>query len=131
MIAKDNLPFNTVEKEGFQYFMRTTVPLYKVPGRKTVTTLIEEKNELLSNVIKIKLSTAEYLCLTTDVWTDTLNIRSYLGMKAHFVLNEKLTSIVIGVTELSKRHTSQIILDNGFHLYVLNGILKRILLLLL
>lgn len=106
MIAKDNLPFNTVEKEGFQYFMKTTVPLYKVPGRKKITTLIEEKYELLSNVMKIKLSAVEYLCLTTDVWTDTLNTRSYLGMAAHFVLNEKLTSIVIGVTELSERHTS-------------------------
>jgi len=40
------------------------------------------------------------------VWTDTLNTRSYLGTTAHFVFNEKLTSIIIGVTELSERHTS-------------------------
>jgi len=106
MIAKDNLPLNTVEKEGFQYLMKTIVPLYKVPGRKKITTLIEEKYQLLSNMMKIKLSTVEYLCLTTDVWTDTLNTRSYLGMTVHFVLNEKLTSAIIGVTELSDRHTS-------------------------
>jgi len=40
------------------------------------------------------------------VWTDTLNTRSYLGTTAHFVLNEKLTFVIIGVTELSERHIS-------------------------
>lgn len=102
MIAKDNLPFNTVEKEGFKYFMKTAVPLYKIPGRKSITTLMEEKYKLLSNIIKIKLSSVEYLCLTTDVWIDTLNTRSYLRTTAHFVLNEKLTSVIIDVTERIK-----------------------------
>lgn len=98
--------FNTVEKEGFKYLIKTAVPLYKIPGRKTITTLIEEKYEVLSNVMKAKLSSVEYLCLTTDVWTETLNTRSYLGTTAHFVFNEKLTYIIIEVTELSERHTS-------------------------
>lgn len=69
MIAKDNLPFNTVEKEGFKYFIKIAVPLYKTPGRKTITTLIEEKYVVLSNIMKVKLSSVEYLCLTTDAWT--------------------------------------------------------------
>lgn len=56
--------------------------------------------------MKVKLSSVEYLCFTTDVWTDTLNTRSYLGTTAHFVFNEKLTSIIIGVTKLNERHTS-------------------------
>lgn len=82
------------------------VPLYKIPGRKTITCLIEEKYEILSNIMKTKLSTIEYLCLTTDIWTDTLNTKSYLGMTAHFALDEKLNSVVIGITELNERHTS-------------------------
>lgn len=52
MIAKDNLPFATVEKEGFRNLMRTTVPLYKVSGRKIITILIEEKYTILSAMIK-------------------------------------------------------------------------------
>lgn len=106
MIAKDHLPFNTVEKEDFQYMMKTIIPLYKIPGRKTITNLMEEKYELLSNIIKARLSTVDYLCLTTDVWTDTLNTKSYLGLTAHFIVQGKLSSLVIGVTELSERHTS-------------------------
>lgn len=43
MIAKDNLPFNTVEQESFQYVMKTIASLYPMPGGKTITSLLEEK----------------------------------------------------------------------------------------
>lgn len=107
MIAKDNLPYNTVEKEDFQYLMKTTVPLYKIPGRKTITSLMQQKYELLSNIMKDKLNTIDHLCLTTDIWTDTLNTKSYLGVTAHFTSGGKLLSIAIGVTELTERHISE------------------------
>lgn len=100
MIAKDNLPFQMVENEGFQYLLKTAAPLYKVPGRKSVTSLMEEKYELLSIVMKLKLSAADAVTLTSDVWTDTLNTRSYLGMTAHFASKDKLESVTIGVTLL-------------------------------
>jgi hypothetical protein len=48
MIAKDNLPLNTTEHEGFRYLMQNLVPLYKIPGRKMITHLMEEKYKLLS-----------------------------------------------------------------------------------
>jgi len=34
MIAKDNLPYNIVEKEGFQSSLVVTVPLYKILEKK-------------------------------------------------------------------------------------------------
>ncbi|XP_011880756.1 PREDICTED: zinc finger BED domain-containing protein 4-like [Vollenhovia emeryi] len=107
MIAKDNLPFRTVENEGFQYLLKTTTPLYKIPGRKSITNLMEDKYELLSMVAKLKLSTTDAVTLTTDVWTDTLNTRSYLGVTAHFVSEDKLESVTIGVTLLEERHTAE------------------------
>lgn len=106
MIAKDNQPFQIVEDEGFQHFVKTAIPLYKVPGRKSITRLMEEKYELLSMVIKSKLSAVDTLTLTSDVWTDTLNIRSYLGMTAHFISEAKLQSVMLGVTPLEERHTA-------------------------
>ncbi|XP_033228569.1 uncharacterized protein LOC117180276 [Belonocnema kinseyi] len=36
MIAKDNLPLNTVEKECFKYLIKTTIPLYSIPSRKII-----------------------------------------------------------------------------------------------
>ena len=52
MIAKDNIPFSTVEKDGFQYLMENTVPLYKITSRETITMFIEEKCTFLSGTIK-------------------------------------------------------------------------------
>jgi len=52
MIAIDQLPLSTVNKEGFKYFMKIAAPLYDLPSRKTITHLVEtrytqlkEKNE--------------------------------------------------------------------------------------
>lgn len=42
MIAKDNMPFNIVTREGFKYFIMTTAPLYNVPGRQSITEYMEE-----------------------------------------------------------------------------------------
>ncbi|KAL1488133.1 hypothetical protein ABEB36_015091 [Hypothenemus hampei] len=60
MIAKDNLPYQTVEKEGFKFLMKTIIPLYKVPGRKSITQRMEEKYSFLSSCIKQKMETIEY-----------------------------------------------------------------------
>ncbi|XP_071580650.1 E3 SUMO-protein ligase ZBED1-like [Temnothorax nylanderi] len=107
MIAKDNLPFSTVEKEGFRTFMRSASPLYKIPCRTTITTLMEGKYEFLSDMIKTRLSEVRYLSLTTDIWTDTLNTKSFLGVTAHYVSSEQHKSVTIGVTELAERHTAE------------------------
>ncbi|KAK2575313.1 hypothetical protein KPH14_008161 [Odynerus spinipes] len=107
MIVKDNMPFQIVENEGFKAYTKGLCPLFKLPSRKTVTSLIEEKYQVLSNMIKTQLSTVEHLSLTTDVWTDPLNTKSFLGITGHFVLNEEHKSVTIGVTELDERHTSR------------------------
>lgn len=45
--------------------------------------------------------------LTTDIWTDTLNTKSYLGWTGHFIDEGKLQSITFGVTELEERHNAE------------------------
>ena len=107
MIAKDNMPFNTVEKEGFKYLMKTAVPLYKLPGRKSITTYMEEKYNLFSAAVKNRLSFVDYFSLTADCWSDVHNDVSYLGMTAHYEREGELLSTTIGVTELSESHTAE------------------------
>ncbi|XP_003241803.1 zinc finger BED domain-containing protein 1-like [Acyrthosiphon pisum] len=108
MLAKDNLPLSTTEKPGFVHFMRKAAPMYKVPSRKIVTKLVQSKYEVLSSLVKSKLSNIEYITITADIWTDIINTTSFLGMTAHFLNNSKLDleSITIGVLELADNHTS-------------------------
>lgn len=109
MIAKDNMPFSTVENEGFLTFMKTVVPLYTIPSRRTVTRLLEGKYDLLSSMVKVQLSEIKDVSLTTDIWMDSLNTKSFLGVTSHFILNDEHKSVTIGVTELKERHTSDYI----------------------
>lgn len=46
MIAKDNLSLNTVEKDGFHHILKLIAPLYKIPARKQITELLDEKYEV-------------------------------------------------------------------------------------
>jgi len=106
MIVKDNLPFCIVEKEGFQTFVNTLLPLYKIPSRKSITHLIEEKYELLSNMIKAQFSELKYLSLTTDIWTESLNTKSFLGLTVHYLVKEQHKSVTIGVVEMKRKDIS-------------------------
>lgn len=80
MMAKDNMLLNTPDKEGFQFFMKTVAPHYKLGGRKMFTKLIDQKYEVLSDAFKSKLEKVSNFVLTTNVWTDTLNTKSFLGI---------------------------------------------------
>ncbi|CAH0562957.1 unnamed protein product [Brassicogethes aeneus] len=108
-ISKDNLPLNTTDKEGFKHLLKTAAPLYKIPGRKAITNLIDKKYEVLSELIKNKLIQVNHMTLTTDIWTETMNTTSFLGLTVHFYFENKLNSISLSVLELSERHTGQYI----------------------
>jgi len=72
MVAKDNMPLNTVEKNGFQYFLKVIALLYKIPAPKQLTKLMDNEYEMLSLLMMNKLSTATTIILTCDVWTEVL-----------------------------------------------------------
>lgn len=106
MLAKDKMPLSTVEKEGFKTFVNYTAPFYKIPNRKQITEKMKDKYKALSNSVKDMFSKLNDIVLTTDIWTETVNNRSYLGLKSHFIDNNALKSIMIGVMDLDKRHTT-------------------------
>ncbi|KYN50115.1 Zinc finger BED domain-containing protein 1 [Cyphomyrmex costatus] len=85
--------------------MKIIVPLYTLPSRKTITSLVDDKYNALSAVIRNKLATVEYVSITVDIWTDTLNTKSYLGTTVHFVSEDKLKSATLGLLPLADRHT--------------------------
>ena len=66
----DELPFRFVDGEGFQEFMNTVEPRFKIPSHVTmmkdcVSLYMAEKEKLRAMFMK---SNAR-VCLTTDTWT--------------------------------------------------------------
>lgn len=106
MICKDYEPFSIVEREGFQNFLKNHFPLYKVPSRKTLKTHFEKKFEKVSETYKAFLKQSSNFTLTTDLWADTMNSRSFLGITAHFEHKYELCSINLEVYQMPIQHTA-------------------------
>ena len=68
---------------------------------------MDEKYRKISSEYKEHLREATDLTLTTDVWTETMNTRSFLGVTAPFIYNGQLTSALLGAYELSTSHTAE------------------------
>lgn len=109
MICKDHQPFSIVENEGFKNLMKAVAPQYKLPSRTTLRRWLDNKYEAVSETFRKKLSTIADLTLTTDIWSDTLNMKSFIGITVHFGIDVNLISVTLGVYELDERHTSQYI----------------------
>uniref|UniRef100_A0ABD2W1A3 BED-type domain-containing protein n=1 Tax=Trichogramma kaykai TaxID=54128 RepID=A0ABD2W1A3_9HYME len=106
MIVDCNLPVHIVDKESLRDFIRSLNAHYAPPGRKKMTELIEKKYAYLSAKLKNTLSALDAVSITTDIWTDTLNTQSYLGLSAHFTEDNEFKTAMIGVHALNNSHTS-------------------------
>ncbi|XP_072939812.1 E3 SUMO-protein ligase ZBED1-like [Epargyreus clarus] len=106
MICKDNQPFTIVENDGFRNLMKVTAPHYKLPSKTTLTRWVDDKYEALSAMFKNKLKSVENITLTTDMWTETMSMRSFLGITGHFGICTDFFSITLGVYQSFDRNTS-------------------------
>lgn len=83
-------------------------PAYSLPTRKTISTsLIPKLYNKVAVVVKIKLSQAEAVCLTTDGWT-SINNESFIAVTAHFFNDSfELCSVLLRCSEFYERHTAE------------------------
>lgn len=84
MMARDDMPLQTTEKEGFRTFCKAMQPLYQLPSEPTCTKAMENKYLDLRQSYGRKLAKAKSIGLTLDLWTHTDTMQSYLGVTAHF-----------------------------------------------
>ena len=68
--------------------------------------MIEEKYAYSSGKLKKVFSKLTASLLTTGIWTDWLNTKSYLGLTPHYTEYNNYKSAMIGVQPLDDRHTS-------------------------
>jgi hypothetical protein len=71
---------------------------------------LDDKYNLLSAKLKQEfLQVKSFAAITTDIWTDVMNTKSFLGITVHYLQQEILKSITIGVHPLEHSHTSDYI----------------------
>lgn len=89
--------------------MKEVAPLYKVPTRNTIKSRILQKYDVVSSNFKCLLKDIEDITITTDIWSEMMTTKSYLGVTVHFIHSSKLCSAALGIFELSKSHSANYI----------------------
>jgi len=72
--------------------MQTVCPLYKIPNRNTSRRRVDDIYDVISCEFKESLSKVQHVAVTTDAWTETMQMKSFLGIIIHFIKDTKLQS---------------------------------------
>ena len=107
-IAVDMQPLSVVENKGFLDLMKAAEPRFKVPSRGYFTrTVIPSLYSRVQSDVKEMLKTAQFLCITTDLWTAAHSNRAYLCVTCHGIDSGwQLCSYCLAIKELPVAHTA-------------------------
>ena len=110
-IASDLLPSSLVESPQFHSFMEAANPQFQVPGRKHLSTkLLPQRSSEIRKDIQNILRKAPVVCVTVDIWSSR-QLRSYLGITAHVILDWSLKSVMLACSRFHGSHTSDAIME--------------------
>lgn len=65
--------------------MKEAAPGYKIPSDKSFKKLLDEKYEALHNIYLEKFKGINHFSITCDVWSETMTMKSFLGVTIHYV----------------------------------------------
>ena len=130
MIARDNLPLQTVSNEGLNTFLCKHTNLEQsesdrgfktvLPSRRTVTRAGEKIYKELRAILETSIVSDNHIgaAATFDIWTDRYAKTTYCGITYHFIDNNfDRKRVLLDASKFGERHTA----DN-IGLYV-NGVL--------
>nr|KAJ0216304.1 hypothetical protein LSAT_V11C300142670 [Lactuca sativa] len=85
MIIIDELPFKTVEHEGFRDLLNMLQPQFQIPSRTAITNdCLEIYKSEVEKLKKYFAKNRQRISLTTNLWTSRQNL-SYMCLTAHFI----------------------------------------------
>ncbi len=108
MIAVDNEPFTLVNHVGFARLMNLVEPRYQFPSDKYFSEkLIPEMYEKVCGRVKILVSKAAHVSITTDVWSSVAQ-DSYISLTAHYITPDfEHQQVCLHAAPFNDRHTGE------------------------
>lgn len=98
--------------------MKTVVPQYKIPSRKTFNNLLDCKYRGVAVLFRSKIQNAGNYSLIIDVWTECLQTKSFVGIRVRFGANTEIHTATLGVYELDDRQTAGYISEKLLAAYI-------------
>ena len=115
MILVHEYPFNTMEHEVFNVFMKTATPYYQKISRNTARNDCISTFELEKKKLKTMLGSVNRVSLTTDFWKSRQKI-GYMCLTCHFVGSSwKLQKRIINFCDVPPPHSGVVISDAIFN----------------
>lgn len=106
------MPFDVVSGDGFRNLLKTFDKNYNMPHRKTVTRKSDSRFISVAEYLKNKISCAKWVSITSDIWTEQYNTKSYLSLTVHFINNKRMESVTVALKPLNSSHTADNIKNN-------------------
>ena len=106
-VAHDLQPLSVVESDAFQHLLYTAEPKFQMPSRKHLSyTLLPQRAERVRQMLKQQMSRAPSVYLTVDMWSSR-DMRSYIGITSHFVVDFVLESQMVACKRFRGSHTAE------------------------
>ncbi|XP_055051262.1 E3 SUMO-protein ligase ZBED1-like [Misgurnus anguillicaudatus] len=111
-IAKDMLPFSTVEKSGYKKLIHVLDPRYVLPGRKYFSkTAIPKLYVMCKESVQQEILSAKYFATTSDLWSSRTS-EPYISLTIHFIDNEwGLKTRCLETAYFPEDHTGEVIAE--------------------
>ncbi|XP_055550267.1 zinc finger BED domain-containing protein 4-like [Wyeomyia smithii] len=86
--------------------MRTLAPSFKIPSVSYIKEKLCLKYEVLSASYKLRINRAPHICLSMDIWTETMSEKGFLGITVHFLEGTSFVSTDIVIKQMCTNHTA-------------------------
>ena len=137
LCIEDIRPFSTVEGSGMQAFVKECIKIGAkygehvnvkdmLPTGTTISNNVKNIKDKLVEIVKTELGFIKNFSATTDLWTDSFKMRSYLALTIHYIINESLFERVLAVDEIEAPLSGENIFDKIKTIFLDYGITDNI-----
>ena len=106
-VAHDLMPLSVVDSTAFREFVFEGTPAFVIPSRKHLSyTLLPQRAEQVRVDLKRHMHIADVVYLTVDLWSSR-DMRSFIGIKGHFVNDFVLHTVMVACKRFHGSHTRE------------------------
>ena len=108
-MAATSYPFNLIYCEEFRDFIIFLNPKFNIPGLIKINNYANEFSEKMICEIETRLKEANFLTLSTDLWTTKNMKNSFLALNCHFY-DKKLNSnqtVLLSLKLMNEKHSAE------------------------
>ena len=126
LIISCALPLSIVENKHFQTFCRDLDSKFQLPSRSHLSSVMIPNLAAEKDLaVKRKLASAQYISLTTDIWTDR-RCHSFLAVTAHIFVICVSETMLIAFVDFKGSHTGKSIAEKLDKILVKNAIRDKV-----